>query len=58
MLRIIIRSQHLGAAAHIPDAKAETDFRTFDVSLPEIEKYLRPDQKWTSREIIGVEILE
>lgn len=57
MLRIIVRNQHFGAVVHMEGAIAETSLKTFDVELPEIEKYLKVAEKWTSREVIGIEIL-
>ena len=58
MIRIIVRTQYHGAAAHIPGAKTEYEFKTFDVDFAEIEKYLRETLSMASREVIGVELLE
>lgn len=59
MIRLIIRTQSAGMAANVAGAKAEIDFKTFDVEIPEVESYLREAEKWdyTNRQIIGVELL-
>ncbi len=59
MLRIIIRTEHNGAACHVQGAVSEHEFKTFDIDLPEIEKYLREFEKrpnsYSTREVIGIE---
>lgn len=61
-LRLIVRSVSKGAAANI-GGPVETEHRTFDVeATKEVEDYLlepiHMNDHWTSREIIGVEVIK
>jgi len=56
MLRIIVKGMYLD-----PDGKSSKDYKTFDVELPEIEKYLTEQVGYYgcgSRQIEGAEILK
>jgi len=55
MLRLIVRGIYM-----LPTDKAVIDYKTFDVDLPKIEKYLSQRVGYAqcgSREIIGAEII-
>lgn len=57
MLRVIVRTDGAGMAANV-GGSVLTDFRTFDVDLPEIEALLRePLDNFTHRQIVGVELI-
>jgi len=60
-LRIIIRTDDASLAANIGGA-VETQYRTFDVDLPEVEEFLSEpkSRKWAyaHRQVVGVEIKE
>lgn len=58
MLRIICKQVSIGEAVHVNGGQTYVDFITFDVSIPEVEKYLRETQQWATRTVVGVEILE
>lgn len=56
MIRLIIKGIYM-----MPTDKAETDFKTFDLELPEVESYLTQKIGYAqcgSREIIGAEIID
>jgi hypothetical protein len=60
MMRIIVRSDYAGMAVNIGGA-VETEFKTFDVDLPEVEQYLRavkdnPKDVYSQRQVAGVEL--
>lgn len=61
MIRIIIRTDDANMAAHVQGACIETEFRTFDIEVPEIEAFMNQPrtEKWqyVSRTIVGVEVL-
>jgi hypothetical protein len=54
MLRIICR---LSGFAPVDDCKMEHTYKTFDVSLPEVEKYLSNKPCYGNVEAIGIELL-
>lgn len=63
MLRIIIRTTDAGTAAHLggPGTQIDVSFKTFDVSAPDVEDFLRQWNRPGShidRVVIGVEILD
>lgn len=59
MLRIVVRTDNAGMAANVGGA-VHTEYRTFDVDLPEIEEFLRePGAKrmtYTQRQVVGIEL--
>jgi len=58
MIRLIIRSVNVCDAAHA-GGPADVEYTTFDVDLPEVEKYLRDVRflnSYESRVIIGAEL--
>lgn len=61
MIRIIVRTSDGAQAANI-GGDVDTTFRTFEFSLPELEKFLNEPnkKKWSYcfRQVIGVEIPE
>lgn len=59
MIRVIVTIADAGMAANV-GGPVEVSARTFDVSAPELEAFLRvpPHEKYTSRFVSGVEILE
>lgn len=60
MIRIICRLANAGMAANVGGAVL-TKYRTFDVVLPEVEKYMREAVKeggtYAQYQIVGTEIL-
>ena len=59
MIRIIVRTDNAGMAVNV-GGSVETLWRTFDVSLPELEAFLRHPggtQTYTHRQVTGVELL-
>ena len=60
MLRIIVRTQDSYAAA-AGGGKTEASYKTFDLNFYDLERYLeewtRPQDGYTHREVVGVEIL-
>ena len=58
-LRIMIRIDDAGMAAHVPGAVAFTEHKTFVVPVtPEVEAFFaRKTGSYEQRQIIGVEIL-
>jgi hypothetical protein len=56
MLRLIVQIVDTGAAANI-GGPVETRYRTFDVDLPEVEAELRKADNWTTRHVVGAEVL-
>jgi len=55
MIRIIIKGRYMDY-----DGKSDDDYKTFDVDLPEIEKYITQSVGYGgcgSRVIIGAEVL-
>jgi len=60
-LRIVIEQTDYGTAAHVDGVKASRSLKSFDVELPEIEKYLQEGAQpnsWRIREFIGIELLQ
>jgi hypothetical protein len=57
VIRIIVRSSDCGAAANV-GGPVYTDYRTFDVDIPELEEFLREQRTYLVREVVGVEVLE
>ena len=56
MIRIIVKGRYMDY-----DGKSDVDYKTFDVSLPEIEKYISQSVGYCghgSRIIIGAELLK
>jgi hypothetical protein len=57
MLRIIVRTDDAGMAANVGGAVL-SNFATFDVDLPEVEKCVRDgDGKYCHSQVVGVELL-
>ena len=56
MIRIIVQTDNAGMAVHV-GGDVDTTFTTFDVTLPELEVFLRETVDYTQRRVIGVEIL-
>lgn len=57
MLRIITRTVDRQGAAHVGGPE-HTSYRTFDIELPEIEKWLtRPLATYVDCDVIGVEVI-
>jgi len=61
MIRVIVRTVNCANAAHV-GGPIDTDYKTFDVDLPELKKFLQEPtlNGWTyhAREVVGVELLE
>jgi len=58
MIRIIVRHDNCGMAANVGGA-VFTEFKTFDISAPEVEKYLKRDAgTYKQTQIVGVELVE
>ena len=57
MLRVIVRTDNAGMAANV-GGSVEVIYKTFDVDLPELEKYLGESQgTYGHRQVVGVELL-
>lgn len=60
VIRIIVRNDDAGMAANV-GGPVHSTFKSFDVSLPELEVHLREPtrEKWTytERRVIGIELL-
>ena len=57
MIRILVRVDDAGMAANV-GGSVETKYKTFDVDLPELEKYLREDRGiYSHANVIGFELL-
>lgn len=62
-IRIIVRTDDAAMACNV-GGTVLSEFRTFDVELPELEAFLRgqpvahPSTKYDHRQVIGVEIVE
>ncbi len=58
MLRIIIETIDYGTAANL-GGPVNIIHKTFDVDLPEVEKYLRlQNDRWSHGRVTGIEIVE
>ena len=55
MIRLIIRIQDCGAAAHIDGAKADIMYKTFDLHNDELQDLLKP-QSYGTALIVGAEV--
>lgn len=56
MIRIIVRTVDIGSAINV-GGPVDTKFKTFDVSLPELEEYLERRSQYESKEVIGVDVV-
>jgi hypothetical protein len=56
MIRIIVRTSDCGAAAHV-GGPVDLSFKTFDVSIPELEQFLSEKRDYSAREVVGVEVI-
>lgn len=58
MIRILVRSDYAGMAVNVVGS-VHTEHKTFDVEIPELEKYLRESNgTYSHANVIGVELLE
>lgn len=57
MLRIIIRTDNANMAANV-GGSVFVKYRTFDVSLPEVEHALRVDHSMGHVQVVGVELID
>lgn len=58
MIRVIVRETDYQAAAHVEGMAASVSFKTFDVDLPELERYLtKLPSTWLERQFVGIELL-
>lgn len=57
MLRVVFQRIHTGAACNI-GGPVTSSVRTFDVDLPEVEQFMRSEDKWNDVNVIGIEVLE
>lgn len=57
MIRILCRNVDLSDAAAGVGPTEET-YKTFDVELPELEKWLRESSNFVRRTAIGIEVVE
>ncbi len=60
MIRIVVRISYMGHVVHGGAPAASVDFKTFDVALPEVEKFLRgtASETYVARDVVGIELLE
>ena len=58
-IRIIVREADVGAAMHV-GGPVRSILKTFDVELPDLERYLRAEGQpdYVHREVMGVELLD
>ena len=52
MIRFVVRGKYIN-----PGGDCEGDIKTFDVDLPELERYLSESGSYGSREVIGAEVI-
>lgn len=58
MLRVIVRTDDAGMACNVGGA-VNSSFKTFDISAPEVEAFLRASQgTYGQRQVVGVEITD
>jgi hypothetical protein len=58
MIRVIVQTDDADMAANV-GGDVHTTLRSFDIDIPELEKFLREDiGKYAHRQVIGVEKLE
>lgn len=58
MLRVIVRTDNAGMACNVGEGSVEVTYKTFAVDIPELEKFLRENQSYGHRRVIGVELVE
>jgi hypothetical protein len=59
MIRIIVHTQYLDAAAHVDGAKAEHSYRTFDLEAADLEAFLRGKVGSLGlRQVVGAEVID
>ena len=57
MIRILCRVAYRGAAAHV-GGPVDLEYKTFDVELPEVEKWLTTNiDSYSTKEAFGIEIV-
>jgi hypothetical protein len=56
-IRIIVREVETGAACNV-GGPVNVSHKTFDIDAPQLEAYLRVAQSYTTREVVGCELLE
>lgn len=58
MIRLIIKTEHRGAAANVLGASCDVSYTTFDVDLPEVEAYLleMKEDGYVNRSLVGVQL--
>lgn len=58
MIRILVRVENAGMAANV-GSSVESTYKSFDVDIPEMEKYLRAaSENYCNASVVGVELLE
>ena len=59
MIRIILSTQCTAVASHIDGGKVEHRYNTFDVELPDVEKYINEHNgQYQHTEVVGLEIVK
>lgn len=56
MIRIIVQSCDAGMACNV-GGSVLTTYKTFDVDLPEVEKFLAQKEMYVQKQISGFEVL-
>lgn len=57
MIRIIVRQDNAEMAANV-GGSVFTSLKTFDYDLPELERWLADESKFSHAQVIGVELLD
>lgn len=57
MLRIIVKICDAGQSANCAGGETETRWKTFDVSIPDLEKYLSTEISYGFTQVAGVEVI-
>lgn len=56
MIRVIVRTDYASMAVNVAGAAVVTEFKTFDISAPELEAFVaEPMHAYNHRSIVGVE---
>lgn len=56
MLRVIVRTTNAGDSLHVGGPVHES-VKTFDISVEDLERFLRTEEPWVTRQVVGVELL-
>jgi len=57
MLRIICKETDTNEVVHIQDGQLYIAFKTFEASCPKLEAWINEGSAYSSRQIVGVEVI-